>query len=50
MNRTFDLTKAKERLEYVPKVSTNDALKSAAEWALRHQAELGLLDDEKKRL
>ncbi|KAG4419215.1 hypothetical protein IFR04_007627 [Cadophora malorum] len=50
LNRTFDLTKAKERLGYVPKVSTDDALKSAAEWALRHQPELGLLDDEKKRL
>ncbi|KAG4429985.1 hypothetical protein IFR05_014535 [Cadophora sp. M221] len=49
LNRTFDISKAKERLGYSPKVSTNEAVKSAVEWALEHQAELGL-SDEKKRL
>ncbi|KAH7386223.1 3-beta hydroxysteroid dehydrogenase/isomerase family-domain-containing protein [Cadophora sp. MPI-SDFR-AT-0126] len=47
LNRTFDLTKAKERLGYVPKVSTDDALKAAAEWALGYQTELGLLNEKK---
>ncbi|KAK0112137.1 erg26, C-3 sterol dehydrogenase [Cadophora gregata f. sp. sojae] len=47
LNRTFDPTKAKERLGYVPKVLTDDAMKSAAEWALGYQAELGLLVEKK---
>ncbi|PVH73334.1 NAD(P)-binding protein [Cadophora sp. DSE1049] len=47
LNRTFDLTKAKERLGYVSKISTDNSLKAAAEWALGHQAELGLLDEKK---
>ncbi|KAH6716134.1 hypothetical protein BKA61DRAFT_720422 [Leptodontidium sp. MPI-SDFR-AT-0119] len=47
LNRTFDVSKAKDRLGYSPKVSTDEALKSAVEWALRHQAELGLLDEKK---
>lgn len=33
--RTYDISKAKERLNYYPNVSLNDAVKRAVDWALK---------------
>jgi sterol-4alpha-carboxylate 3-dehydrogenase (decarboxylating) len=38
-NRTYCIDKAKERLDYLPKVGTDEGIKRAVEWAIKYQEE-----------